>query len=167
MNPLVVVLAMINGMIGGLILVLPILTKQGGTVLSFIVITITGFFSYYSCALCVKHLGSHSDLDRAIYYHFGESKLVRVFYDLMVFSNLILIELLYFNLIVQQWDGLFAPSIANPLCNIIFLFILIFVLKYVHFGAKLLGYGLISIALYCIFLIWLLASAPSGSNHIP
>ena len=134
--------------------------------LSFLVITVTGFFSYYSCSLCVKHLGAHSDLDRAIYHHFGQSKIIRIFYDLMVFSNLILIELLYFNLIVQQWNGLFAPNIANPLTNIVVLFLLIFVLKYVHFGAQLMGYGIISIALYCVFLVWLLASAPSGPNRI-
>jgi hypothetical protein len=34
-------------------------------------------------------------------------------------------------------------------------------------GAKLLGYGVISIIFYCIFLIWLLASAPTGDNEIP
>lgn len=75
--------------------------------------------------------------------------------------------MLYFNLIVQQWEGLVAPSIANPISNIVALFVLIFILKYVHFGAKLLGYGIISIVLYCIFLIWLVASAPPGDNHIP
>lgn len=57
MNKYVVVIAMVNGMIGGLILVLPILTMYGGTLLSFLVILVTGFFSYYSCLLCVKHLG--------------------------------------------------------------------------------------------------------------
>lgn len=167
MNPFIVVIAMINGMIGGLILVLPILAQQGGTVLSFIVILVTGFFSFYSCYLCVIHLGSHEDLDKAIYYHFGESRAVRIFYDLMVFSNLILIEMLYFNLIVQQWEGLFAPNIANPICNIFALLVLIYVLKYVHFGAELLGYGLISIVMYCIFLIWLVSTAPTGPAKIP
>lgn len=167
MNPIIVIIAMINGMIGGLILVLPILAKEGGTILSFIVIFVTGFFSFYSCYLCVIHLGSHSDLDQAIYYHFNKNKIVRIFYDLMVFSNLILILMLYFNLIVQQWEGLVAPNLANPLSNFVALFVLIFVLKYVHFGAQLLGYGIISIVLYCIFLIWLVASAPPGNNHIP
>ena len=168
MKPIVTIVALINGMIGGLILVLPILTVEGGTVLSFIVILVTGFFSYYSCYLCVKHLGNHPDLDKAIYYHFGQNKAIRIFYDLMVFSNLLLILLLYFNLIVQQWDGLIHKSIWNPLCNMIALFGLVILLKYVHLGAKLLGYGIISIVFYCIFLIWLVSTAPTnGDNHIP
>ena len=29
------------------------------------------------------------------------------------------------------------------------------------------GFGIISIIGYCIFLIWMLASAPSGDNKIP
>lgn len=66
MQEYVVIIAMVNGMIGGLILVLPILAMNGGTLLSFLVILVTGFFSYYSCLLCLKHLGRHSDLDKAI-----------------------------------------------------------------------------------------------------
>jgi hypothetical protein len=27
---------------------------------------ITGFFSFYSCYLCIQHLGKHTDLDKAI-----------------------------------------------------------------------------------------------------
>jgi len=66
MNKYVVIIAMVNGMIGGLILVLPILAMQGGSILSLLIILATGFFSYYSCHLCLIHLGSHSDLDKAI-----------------------------------------------------------------------------------------------------
>lgn len=52
-----VVLSMINGMIGGLILLLPILALKTGYALSIIVIIAAGFFSYYSCCLCLLHLG--------------------------------------------------------------------------------------------------------------
>lgn len=112
MNPTVAVIAMINGMIGGLILVLPILAMEAGYILSPIVIVITGFFSFYSCYLCIIHLGSHSDLDKAVFYHFWQSKAVKVFYDFLVFINLVFILLLYFSLIVQQWQGLVGDSIA-------------------------------------------------------
>ena len=103
MKPFVAVVAMINGMIGGLILVLPILAVQGGTLLSFLVILITGFFSFYSCYLCVIHLGNHEDLDKALVYHFGGSKFIKISYDVLVSVNLLLLLLLYFELIVQQW----------------------------------------------------------------
>lgn len=71
MKSALAVVAMVNGMIGGLTLVLPILASQTGTVLTAIILVATGFFSFYSCYLCIIHLGSHSDLDKALYYHFG------------------------------------------------------------------------------------------------
>lgn len=162
MNQYVITIAMINGMIGGLILVLPILAMYGGTVLSFLVILVTGFFSYYSCYLCVLHLGKNSDLDKAILEHFNQSKVMRIFYDLLVFLNLLFLLMLYFNLIVTQWKGLLPYNLANPICNAVALVVLTFVLNYYHFGAKLLGYGIISIIGYCIFLIWLISTAPQG-----
>ena len=58
-----VIIGMLNGMLGGVILVLPILALDGGSVVTFFVILISGIFSYYSCYLCVKHLGKYSDLD--------------------------------------------------------------------------------------------------------
>lgn len=167
MNPILGVIAMVNGMIGGLILVLPILALNGGTILSLIVILVTGFFSFYSCYLCLIHLGSHPDLDKAVFYHFWQSKTVRIFYDFMVFINLVFVLLLYFNLIVQQWEGLLLYNIANPICNAVALIILVCVLKMVHFGAQLLGYGIISIICYCLFLIWLVSSAPHCCKVIP
>jgi len=49
------VVAMVNGMIGGLILVLPIMALNAGYIFTLIVIAITGFLSWYSCFLCVEH----------------------------------------------------------------------------------------------------------------
>lgn len=167
MNEKVVIIAMVNGMIGGLILVLPILAKDGGTILSLLVIITTGIFSYYSCYLCISHLGTNSDLDKAILEHFHNSKIVRGLYDFLVFVNLLFILMLYFNLIVTQWAGLLPYNVANPICNAAGLIALTFALNYFHFGAKLLGYGVISIIGYCIFLVWLISSAPSGNNTIP
>lgn len=91
---------------------------------------------------------------------------MKISYDLLVFVNLTFLLMLYFDLIVQQWLGLVPNSIAIPICNGFLLFGLCFLLNYFHFGAKLLGYGIISIIGYCIFLIWLIASAPSGEKTV-
>ena len=91
---------------------------------------------------------------------------MRISYDALVFINLTFLLMLYFDLIVEQWQGLVENNIAIPIVNAFWLFSLVFVLNYFHFGAKLLGYGIISIIGYCIFLIWLIASAPSGDKTI-
>lgn len=51
------IIGMVNGMIGGTILSLPLLAKSAGYIAVLTVLPITGFFSYYSCRLCVAHLG--------------------------------------------------------------------------------------------------------------
>ena len=130
-----------------------------------IVISISGIFSYYSSMLCVKHLGNSSDLDEALLHHFNQNKIISIFYDLVVFLNLLFLLLLYFNLITQQWEGMLGnTNILNPIINAIVLFALVFIMKYFDFGASLLAYGIISIVGYCIFLVWLLGTAPSGDN---
>ncbi len=106
LSPFMAVVGMVNGMIGGLILILPVLALNAGYALTFIVISITGSFSLYTCYLCVIHMGDQPDLDRAIFKHFNGNKGVKIFYDLCVWSNLILIDMLYFELIQMQWDGL-------------------------------------------------------------
>lgn len=167
MRPGLAIVAMVNGMIGGLTLVLPILATETGTILTALVLLLTGFFSFYSCYLCIIHLGNQTDYDKTIFHHFGESMPVKVFYDLLVFINLLFIQLLYFNLIVKQWEGLITSTIAIPLANAAVLLILAVLLKYFHLGAKLMGYGIVSIISYCIFLVWLVVSAPSGEDKIP
>lgn len=55
---MMVVLSMVNGMIGGLILILPVMAISSGYLLGIIIIAITGFFSYFSCRLCIQHIDS-------------------------------------------------------------------------------------------------------------
>lgn len=90
------VVGMVNGMIGGLILLLPVYALNAGYILTLIVIGFTGIFSFYSCYLCVTHMGDQPDLDYSIFRHFNGKRWVKVFYDLCVWSNLILIDMLYF-----------------------------------------------------------------------
>ena len=103
------VVGMVNGMIGGLILILPLLALQAGYILTLIILIITGSFSYYSCYLCIIHMGDQPDLDYAILKHFNGNRYIKIFYDLCVWSNLMLIDMLYFELITIQWIGLIPP----------------------------------------------------------
>ncbi len=62
---------------------------------------------------------------------------------------------------VDRLGGNKNSYVANN-SNAIGLVVLTFMLNYFHFGAKLLGYGIVSIIGYCIFLVWLISSAPQG-----
>jgi len=98
-----------------------------------------------------------------MYKHFNKSTIIKIFYDATVFSNLLFIALLYFQLITIQWEGILSTqSLVIPFVNTVVLFALILLLKYFDFGAKVMAYGILSIISYQFFLIWVSSSAPKG-----
>ena len=97
------VLAIVNGMIGGSILVIPLTSLQAGWAYTLIVILITGLFSFYSCYIAIIHLGDQKDLDSALLRHLNGRKFLKIFYDFCVWIGLVLLLMLYFDLIVVQW----------------------------------------------------------------
>jgi hypothetical protein len=56
-----------------------------------------------------------------------------------------------------------SDSIINSVTNFFVLLALVVIMKYYEFGVSLLAYGIISCVGYCLFLIWVIASAPNGS----
>jgi amino acid permease len=163
------VLGMVNGMIGGLILILPVYALKAGYILTFLVILVTCIFSYYSCYLCIIHMGKETDLDYSILRHFNGARWAKIFYDLCVWLNLMLLALLYFELIMIQWQGLIPPhdfTFINPLINAFVLLGLVFLLKYLELGANIMAYGIISIVCYVLFLIWVVATYDQGNDSV-
>ena len=164
------VVAIVNGMIGGSILVLPLTALAAGYGYTLIIVLITGFFSFYSCYLGVIHLGDQKDLDTALLRHFNGSKFLKIFYDFCVFMGVMMLLILYFDLIVIQWEGLVPPytiTYTNVFVNAAVILIWCVVLKFFEFGAHMMGYGVASIIGYLLFLIWVIATKPSGPNTFP
>lgn len=138
------VIAMLNGMIGGAILVLPLLALRSGYLMIAPVTIFSGIISFFSCLLCLRHLGDSKDLDEAILLHFKDYRF-KMAYDLIIAVSLIVLLVLYFNLICHQWVGMFSPSPIVPIANSIALCILIYIMRSKEFGTSLLAYGIISI----------------------
>ena len=100
------VVALVNGMIGGIILAMPVLALDTGILLIAPLAVMTGFFSYFSCLLCLRHLQHYSDLDEAILKHFNGKKVYKIFYDVIIVISMTALLILYFNLISRQWYGM-------------------------------------------------------------
>lgn len=157
--------ALMNAMIGGTILVLPLLYLKSGWLPSLVVTLITGIINYLSCKICFDHLLSDADLPDSIYRH-TKSKLYPKIYDVAVFLSVQLVLLLYFDLIIKQWDSIIiSKSIITVIVNAIGLFFLVGFMKKFNMGVNLLGYGIMSIIGYLVFLVWLLASSPKGDQE--
>ena len=108
--------------------------------------------------------------DHALLRHFNGSKFLKIFYDFCVWSGIMLLLTLYFELIVIQWEGLLleqGQSSLNPILNGAAMVAWCLCLKFFEFGAHVMGYGVISIAAYLFFLIWVIATAPSGPTTVP
>jgi amino acid permease len=60
-----VVFGLTNGMVGSLALTLPLYAFNAGYIASLIVILLTGFFSYFSCYLYIKHLAGEDETGSA------------------------------------------------------------------------------------------------------
>jgi hypothetical protein len=160
-SPLTVV-SLMNGMIGGVILVLPVASYQAGYLYTILAIIFSGAFSYYSCYLSIKHLGDQQDMNYSMQSHF-RTKIAKILYDIVVWLGLLFGSIFYYGLICIQWQSILGKdTIAIPLVNAGVLFVLIFVLKYFDFGASLMAYGIISIFAYMAFLIWVVSTAPRG-----
>jgi hypothetical protein len=97
----------------------------------------------------------------AILGHFGGNRKLKVFYEACILGNLVLIDILYYELIVLQWEGLVPPynyTPWNPLINFVVLFALTMIIKFKEFGASLMAYGIVSIAAYLMFITWVVGS---------
>jgi sodium-coupled neutral amino acid transporter 9 len=163
----ITVVALMNAMIGGTVLVLPLLFLRAGLVPSVIATIITGLINYNACRICLKHLQNDKDLPDCIYRH-TKSRVYPKIYDTAVYISLQLILLLYFSLVIEQWNIIMNRiSYITTLINGVLVFILVFVMRKFDMSVSLLGYGILSIFGYMIFLVWLLASAPSGTNKFP
>ena len=100
------VIGLTNGMIGGIILVMPLLSLKTGWLLIAPITIISGLFSYFSCLLCLRHLRDYKNLDVAIYNHFGKKKSYKIFYDIIIIISMTTLLILYFSLICEQWSGI-------------------------------------------------------------
>lgn len=156
-------------MIGSLILLLPVLALQAGYITSFIVIIVSGIFSYFSCYLYLQHLGEEQDNGYAILKHFNTRgrRTLKVIYDVSVWFFLMLTNMQFFKLICLQWGALIPSlnhTIYSPLINAVILFILVFILKYFELSASLMAYGICTMVVYIIFLIWVLVTGNQGNS---
>jgi amino acid permease len=109
-NPTTIIIALVNGMVGSVTLIVPVQSLRGGILLTPFAIILSGLLSYYSSYLYVSHLGTSSDIDSAIVGHFygnrTHQKIARIIYSLFLFIDLLLLLSVYFKLIVTQWVGL-------------------------------------------------------------
>lgn len=96
------VMALLNGMIGGTILILPLLGITSGWLMIPLVALVYGLISFFSAYLIVLHLGDAPNINETILDHFKGDHFYSVIYNIFVGFSLFGFLLSYFPLIVKQ-----------------------------------------------------------------
>lgn len=167
MTAAMIVIGLINGMIGGTCLVLPLIGIRAGYLTTIFVCVITGFVGYYTAYLIVLHLGNSRNIKDCLLIHFNHDYRYVVAYSLFIWLSFISFLLIYFRIICLQIQGLMgyhahwvAPAVA------LVLIIAIIIIRVYHIGEETLAYGIISIVGYIGFLIWAQITAPMGPRQV-
>jgi amino acid permease len=100
------VCGLLNGMLGGTILILPLVGLKTGYMTTFVITSFIGFISYYTAKLIVVHLGNARNMKECILNHFDHDYSYLVGYSVILWTRKIPSIILYFKLICLQIEGL-------------------------------------------------------------
>lgn len=117
-------------MIGGTVLVLPILALHAGYVNMTVICFIMGMMSYYTAYLIISHVGVSKDIQVSILAHFAHNTTILKMYNVLICLNIAGTSIVYFQLIVMQISGLFGYKDEIPYIVAIVLTFLIIVVRY-------------------------------------
>jgi len=98
----VTVLGLVNGMIGGTILVLPIIGLGTGYIGSMLVCVVMGWISFYTAYLIIQHLGKSKSIKECILSHFKQDYRYFGGYSVFMWFSFIPYFVIYYRLICLQ-----------------------------------------------------------------
>jgi amino acid permease len=159
-------LGLLNYMIGGTVLILPLLGMKAGYINIIVVCLMLGIISYYTGNLILSHLGKSRNIKTSILAHFSNNTLYLKIYNGMIWVNFISTFNIYFQIIVIQLYGLIGQKEWIPFATILLLILLILIVRYYNYSEESIALGIVSIIAYLTFTVWVFFSAPNGEKKI-
>jgi hypothetical protein len=111
-------------------------------------------------------LGKCKGIKESVLAHFNHDYRYVKIYSLIIWISFLPIFLIYFRLIVLQFEGLFGESQFTAPLSALALFIAICLVRIWDVGEETLALGIISIFIYLAFLIWAQMTAPEGEKEV-
>jgi amino acid permease len=124
------VFGLLNAMIGGTILVLPLIGISTGYITTILVTFTLGLISYFTANLIVVHLGKAKNMQECVYEHFSKNYSYVKAYALIIWCGNIPVLIIYFKLICLQLEGLIGEH--SWISIVIVLALLVEILLVVH-----------------------------------
>jgi amino acid permease len=125
---------LLNGMVGGTILVLPIIGMSTGYLTTVLVSSLLGFLSYYTGNIVVVHLGKAKNMTSTILNHFDQNYSYMTIYAFIIFCGQIPTLMVYFNLICLQLEGLIGYQPSIGIIVVLVLLVTAFIVVYFDIG---------------------------------
>lgn len=104
------VIGLLNAMIGGSMLIIPIDGKDAGYLSWTIRCILIGGTTAYTAYLLVKHLGKAKNIKYLILAHFGQDRKYTTLYNCTIWFSFLSAMILYFSLFCVQIEGLLGKS---------------------------------------------------------
>ena len=92
------VISMINGMLGGSALVLPIAGLAAGWLTSILALILVGFLLYYTARLIITHLGQSHNIKYSVLAHFNNDYRYMSAYGIIIWMSFIPFIVLILNI---------------------------------------------------------------------
>jgi len=105
---------LLNAMIGGTMLIVPILALTAGSVEQLLFSLVLGLVTAYTAYLLVSHLGVAKNIKHLILGHFAEDLRVTSVYNMMIWLSFTSAMIVYFNLFCVQVEALLGGTQFLP-----------------------------------------------------
>lgn len=153
---------LINAMIGGYVLVIPVLSLKAGYLDWIFGCIILGCVAVYTALLLVKHLGSAPNVKFLILHHFKGDHFYTTTYNIVIWFSFMGGMVIYFKLFCIQITGLFGdlPFLSESIA--FFLIVWVICLRESDLSEIALASGIVSMIGYIIYLLWVIVTSPSG-----
>ena len=154
-------------MVGGTILVLPLMGIQTGYITTILVCLVVGYISYYTSKIYVVHLGKEEDIREAVLIHFGGDGKYGKLFSFLMWIGFVPTLWEYFRLMCLQIQGLSGVD-SGWLSFGVFvgLTVLIIVIRIYHIGEETIALGIVTTLVYFVFIAWAQITAPAGPKTV-
>ncbi len=165
---------LLNAMIGGTMLIIPILALTAGTMEQLLFSLVLGLITAYTAYLLVSHLGTAKNIKHLILGHFGEDVRVTSVYNVIIWFSFTSAMIVYFNLFCVQVEALLGKMDYLPEMLALVLILWTGFLRETDLSEIILASGMASIVGFFAFLTFMTLKSENdkrmplfGDNAIP
>jgi hypothetical protein len=159
---------MINGMLGGSALFLPVAGLAAGWFTSLWTLFLVGFLLYYTAALIITHLGKAINMKYAVLAHFNNNYNYVSAYGIIIWISFIPFIVLQLQMICLEVEAMVGYK-SNWITLGVFVLLVgcTIVGRVRHWAEEIMAVGVVGSIIFVVFMTWALITAPSGNNTVP